>query len=246
MLVRHVQKLNRSLRKKSLKASFERANRNLPNDIMRLPDGIELKVSNATIRHNFEYFCFRDPEVAAEYKSFVRHSKACSRLLDVGAAEGFFSLAFALGAMHRRVLAVEPNDLALGQLEHHIRSNGLNGRVSATHASLSDHTEPGVMTGDTLCKDTGFAPDAIKIDVEGQEVKVISGLAETIQRYRPIVFLEIHPQLIINEGDTIGHLLPRGYEVHKTSGARMNPSAVLALKKVTRVVLKPAAIAADQ
>ncbi len=36
----------------------------------------------------------------------------------------------------------------------------------------------------------GFAPDLIKIDVEGAEVKVLHGAVETLSRYRPVVLFE--------------------------------------------------------
>jgi FkbM family methyltransferase len=36
----------------------------------------------------------------------------------------------------------------------------------------------------------GFAPDILKIDVEGAEAKVLKGLRNTVEQFRPIVFVE--------------------------------------------------------
>ena len=35
-------------------------------------------------------------------------------------------------------------------------------------------------------------PDFIKIDVEGEEFKVIKGAGKTLQQFKPILFIEIH------------------------------------------------------
>src|SRR5262249_36554947 len=39
----------------------------------------------------------------------------------------------------------------------------------------------------------GIVPDVIKIDVEGAEMHVLSGMRHTLRELRPILFLEIHP-----------------------------------------------------
>jgi hypothetical protein len=41
-----------------------------------------------------------------------------------------------------------------------------------------------------------FDIDTIKIDVEGYEYKVLSGAKDTLKKYRPLVFLEIHGHLL--------------------------------------------------
>lgn len=50
-------------------------------------------------------------------------------------------------------------------------------------------------------------PDVIKIDVEGHELKVINGLIQTIRVIRPLLFLELHPEMIRRENDNISDLL---------------------------------------
>jgi len=41
--------------------------------------------------------------------------------------------------------------------------------------------------------DFRLAPDAIKIDVEGMELKVLHGARETIALHRPLLYVEAHP-----------------------------------------------------
>ena len=42
----------------------------------------------------------------------------------------------------------------------------------------------------------GFDVDTIKIDVEGYEHKVLTGAKETLKKYKPLMFLEIHAHLL--------------------------------------------------
>ena len=41
-----------------------------------------------------------------------------------------------------------------------------------------------------------FDLDTLKIDVEGYEYKVLKGAQETIMKYKPLLFLEIHGHLL--------------------------------------------------
>lgn len=41
-----------------------------------------------------------------------------------------------------------------------------------------------------------FVPDAITIDVEGAEVAVLCGAAETLSQHRPLVWVSAHPELM--------------------------------------------------
>jgi len=51
-----------------------------------------------------------------------------------------------------------------------------------------------VMRGDVVLKDENInAINFIKIDVEGAELEVIKGLQQTLQKYKPIIILEILP-----------------------------------------------------
>lgn len=55
--------------------------------------------------------------------------------------------------------------------------------------------------GDTAFADLGIADVAvIKIDVEGAEVQVLEGFAETIQRSRPVVLFECPPKILLVTG----------------------------------------------
>lgn len=48
-------------------------------------------------------------------------------------------------------------------------------------------------TLDEFCRERGLTPEVIKIDVEGAEIDVLTGGAETLRRTRPEIFLSVHP-----------------------------------------------------
>lgn len=49
---------------------------------------------------------------------------------------------------------------------------------------------------------TGHVPDAINIDVEGAEGKVLAGAVDTLRNHRPLVWVSIHPDMMIRDHDT--------------------------------------------
>ncbi len=59
------------------------------------------------------------------------------------------------------------------------------------------------------------APDFIKIDVEGWEIEVLRGARETLQRHRPMLFLEMHGETVREKkrkvADIVAFLWSIGY-----------------------------------
>ena len=63
-------------------------------------------------------------------------------------------------------------------------------------------------------------PDAVKIDVEGAAPAVLRGARETLERHRPLVFLEVHADGISGDvpRETRGLLEAAGYAVSEREG----------------------------
>ncbi len=151
--------------------------------------------------------------------------------VDIGANIGNHSLYFALIGGAAKVVPVEPNPVAYRLLIANILSNRLADVVDLSRlgVGVSDVEADGfamedrdrnigaarmipnegtikTLPGDVLCKD--LEPDLIKVDVEGMELLVLAGLAQTIQRRRPKLFVEVD---IVNEQDFLVWAKANGY-----------------------------------
>ncbi len=134
-------------------------------------------------------------------------------VLDVGAHIGNHTVYFEKVMQARRVVPIEPTPRAQFLLRTNCALNNLTrvdlshlgkalGRKQATGALIPDtNTNSGgtsvrvgkgpvtIFRGDDLFQSETF--DLIKIDVEGMELDVLSGLAGTIRRCRPLMFIEV-------------------------------------------------------
>jgi len=135
-------------------------------------------------------------------------------VLDVGANVGNHALYFATRMAAAKVVVIEPNPLALAPLLANVVVNGLTDVIETRHLGVglaevagggfgmkrhdrnlgATKMKPGqgdlrVTTGDAICAD--LAPNLIKIDVEGMEMRVLAGLEATIARTRPLILIEV-------------------------------------------------------
>jgi FkbM family methyltransferase len=80
-----------------------------------------------------------------------------------------------------------------------------------------------VTTVDVLCQQhPEYFPTVMKIDVEGFEGKVLSGMRKTLESDRlRAVFMELHPEFLIKNGQPIGRVLSlledNGYVIREFS-----------------------------
>ena len=80
--------------------------------------------------------------------------------------------------------------------------------TSASHRHVHEHTAvvPQI-TLDEFVASTGIVPDALTIDVEGAEGKVLRGAKETIEKYLPLVWVSFHPEWMMKHyGMTVGEV----------------------------------------
>jgi FkbM family methyltransferase len=151
---------------------------------------------------------------AGEATLFAQLAPAGSVAVDVGANIGVLTLSLAQAVGPRgAVVAIEPQRAAYQLLCANLALNEI-GNVHAFHAAagrspgsafiqVPDQTKPGNFGGAELTATGGErvgmvsvdslqlpACHFIKIDVEGQEQSVITGAAETIARFRPVLYVE--------------------------------------------------------
>jgi Methyltransferase FkbM domain len=78
--------------------------------------------------------------------------------------------------------------------------------ASPEAAGDPDAVEIPVRTLDSLREDLGFHPDLVKIDVEGYEIAVLRGASRTLREDRPVLFLEVHPDRIVQLGGSMAEI----------------------------------------
>lgn len=160
-------------------------------------------------------------------------------VIDVGANEGYISIPLALKVGEQgRVYSIEPHPANVATLKENI---GLNNLINVTVIPKAVSDEKGIMTfyGDrawgTLINShmTGESKTEvdlldniiqvpvklIKIDVEGNEIRVIRGAKNLIQTFKPIIVFEVNLSYLayvdISINETFDFLKGNGYQIFK-------------------------------
>ncbi|MEM6784139.1 MAG: FkbM family methyltransferase [Bacteroidota bacterium] len=202
-----------------------------------------------------------EPEVQAV---FAEHVRAGDVVYDVGANVGFFTvIAGRLVGPTGRVYAFEPfgesadrirrnadhNDFGWVEVEQAAVSEAPGmGALAATESPvtfrLDDVPGPRAPTGTLpvrLISLDAFAtraavrpPTFVKIDVEGNEERVIRGMLDVLARHRPVVLCEVHYRVANFEAFLAATVEPLGYTARTLSGEPMP-----AVGALYHVVLEP-------
>ncbi len=165
-----------------------------------------------------------------------------STVIDVGANVGFFSRRFARWVREGgRVLAIEPAPDNYRALERAMARGNTATRVEVIQAVATespgtrylelnpyhpgDHKigdeglEVAAVTVDGLMAERNCPPvSLIKLDVQGAEYQVLSGSRETIQRFHPVLFMEVDDEALRRLGSSAEEVLTlttdQGYSIH--------------------------------
>lgn len=207
-----------------------------------------------------------DPEQAEEFRAFLAHCHIGMLLFDVGAHFGFFSLA---AARHEgRAIAVDPSPVATQMIATQAALNQCTDRIFIIQAAVDDQScaidmlDSGVfsygyfvtsagrparevthveaVTLDDVASKWG-SPSHIKIDVEGHEAAVLRGARALLSRSSPLIFLELHNQMLVSKGgdphSALNELAYFHYRTFGLDGAPISRDAILA-KPLVRIVAK--------
>ena len=151
--------------------------------------------------------------------------------LDIGANFGFHTLFAAkkIGAKGQ-IVAIEPIPKNLRILRKNIQLNGIARNTRIEEAAISDSSAPFVAMGataggpdvtaaihlkptegtlkvpnrawDSFSWSREFAPNLVKIDIEGAELSALKSGVEFLKRVRPVLLIEVHANLLPEFGAT--------------------------------------------
>jgi FkbM family methyltransferase len=167
-------------------------------------------------------------------RAFAELVKSGNVVYDLGANVGFYTLLGArLAGDAGMVYSFEPLPRNLEYLRKHVAINRLgNCRVidgavadfdgemtlesseAPTTAHLSDGGDLSVRVvrvDSLVARGEIRAPDVMKIDIEGSEVKALTGAAETIEQYRPRILMATHNREL--HAECVEFLERRGYRI---------------------------------
>ena len=185
-------------------------------------------------------YIFRD-SLEPEFQSLEDFLEPSGVFVDVGANTGIYTLKAAKHYTARGdgvVVALEPFPDVLATLHHNVQANGFT-NVRLRNFCAGDRTRPAKFWMNfnkpnsfslfqrdqhALCLSTLMVSlddlfswegldrlDYLKIDAEGAETEVLTGGRNTINKYRPIILVEVN----INEISS----LPRDYSVFQAPGS---------------------------
>jgi FkbM family methyltransferase len=207
-----------------------------------------------------------DPEQRDEFQSFISYCGSGMLLFDIGAHYGVFSLVAAqLGGA---AVAVDPSPTAAkmiatqASLNHLLRIRILQSAVSDSDCTLEmldagvlsagyfkltkgrpsqELTSAHATTVDLLARQFG-APTHIKIDVEGHEAAVLRGARTALQTSSPILFLELHTEMVKSDGGdpcaALDELARLGYSTYALGGEPIARDAILN-RQIIRIIARP-------
>ena len=176
-------------------------------------------------------------------RAWARLARQAGVIMDVGAYHGVYALAAKCLNPQARVVAFEPVEISHQVVVENAEINGFD--IGAERAAVSDRTGSAVLfdsprwrhslsslerpppaqyeeievptfsLDDYTNQKQMSSVDLIKIDVEGHEAAVVSGMSELVSRSRPTVLIEV---LTDDAGKAVlGMLEPHGYRLFQIS-----------------------------
>ncbi len=208
-----------------------------------------------------------DPDQHSELEGFASLCHPGMHLFDIGASYGVYSLTAA--HFGGRAVAVDPSPIAIRHIKIQSSLNHFEDRIRIVQACVSDRdgrvemlsagiysdgyfkvvsqrserelTGTDAITVDDLSQKFGY-PTHLKIDVEGYEAAVIHGAKKTLVEAAPLLFLEVHNDMIREEGGDPGALLEElneiGYRFLSSAGAAIGTAEIVG-KPIIRVIGRP-------
>jgi len=179
---------------------------------------------------------FESDYEADNYAFLEQQLKPGMHVIDIGAHIGLFSVVSSqLTGKNGKIVCIEPTPGSMAVLNKMLRLNHCD-NVIPTQAAVSDKEgtatfyistiegsnsnslvknksddvkkpyEVRLVTIDGIVAEFSLHPSIIKIDAEGAELDVLKGGLKTFSSVKPVLILGLHPQFIINKGDSLDRI----------------------------------------
>ncbi len=238
--------------------------KNLPANAIPLDHDLSIFSPDDLLCHNIFFAMATETHLYEELRGFLRLKEGCTRMLDIGAAAGYFSAVFAQACpVPGRLISVEPEAKSFNLLEETRQLNSKDGlewllfncgvaetdrlvkfKPARSLGTVVDESSPdGIeipcMTMHSICRQAGFTPDFVKIDIESYEYEVVMSSVDFLKTARPRIHLELHsPQLRergLDPGDLLRCLDDLGYHAwDRPNGSRRKLTTLLHEYEVQR------------
>jgi len=172
-----------------------------------------------------------------------------SVLFDIGTNFGLYALTLAYNRPETTVHCFEPNPVTYARLTRNISLNQLpnlhphpvglgdwegtacvinNNDGNSGAVSLGEGQGTVITTLDQFCEDNRIERiDFIKVDIEGFEARLLKGGRRSLERFKPMMQLELNAPALARAGasvdDVLGPLKSCGYEFYQSERDRIVP-----------------------
>ncbi len=188
----------------------------------------------------------------AGFSKWLNACRGKRTVLDVGAHIGLYSIpASTVVHKEGLIYAFEPSSANCVYLERHKRFNGIEnikvlsylvGETASDNTEFYEAKDADAMNSvfvrknrnnykkilkkqvslDEFCIKNRIAPEVLKIDVEGAELGVLKGAKGIFTKYKPVVFLSVHPRTLSLIGQSAEDVLEQirrlGYSIYGADG----------------------------
>lgn len=158
--------------------------------------------------------------------TFLEEARGAAVIYDIGANVGIYSLMAAKVNPAANIVAFEPEPHLTQLIGRSAKANGFtnidvrriclgdaDGEVQLSLAGVSGHhvavagegesiTTPIARLDSLIGRGEIAPPDLIKIDAEGYEFKILSGLGDMLAKHAPKIVIEVHEHFMLRYGDS--------------------------------------------
>jgi FkbM family methyltransferase len=179
-------------------------------------NGIKMNLDISNLVDHCIYFCTEQKAL----DNFIGHLKTSDTIIDIGANIGYTTLLFSKTVQQGKVLSIEPSKELYNTINDHLTLNKITNvtclniglgetektaqlyKVSENNSGMNrvfENAETGFNSesisiktlDDVVWEQRIEKVNAIKIDVEGYEYKILKGAYNTIKTHKPILLVEI-------------------------------------------------------